>query len=153
MTLTAHILAGAIIGEKINNPYLIAISALAFHFVFDAIPHGDYINKKSTLKDSWKVFLDFLIGITLLTILLSLTGIRPETKLGNIILAVSFSLLPDFTSFLHRFCGAKFLSPIKNFHESLHRQENGSFERAFTLRNSKFELIILLISTVLILYF
>jgi hypothetical protein len=153
MTLAAHILAGAIIGEKINNPYAIVISSLAFHFILDAIPHGDYINKKSTLKDSWRVILDFLVGMTVLTIFLSFRQIRPEAKIENIILAVFFSLLPDFTSFLHRFCKMKFLAPIKDFHESLHRQENGSTERAFTLQNSKFEVIIVLIGAILLLYF
>jgi hypothetical protein len=41
MFLTVHATVGAIIGDKVSNPFLSFLLAIIFHFIFDMIPHGD----------------------------------------------------------------------------------------------------------------
>ena len=65
MILTTHILSGAALGANIQNPYLVATSAVALHFALDTLPHGDYLNKKSRLGEFWKVAVDFAVGFGL----------------------------------------------------------------------------------------
>ena len=42
MILLAHTITGAIIGEKISNPFLVSLIALISHFILDRIPHWNY---------------------------------------------------------------------------------------------------------------
>jgi len=46
MTITNHILAGAIIGAVIKEPALALPIAFASHFVMDALPHFGYEGNK-----------------------------------------------------------------------------------------------------------
>lgn len=41
MFITVHAATGALIGQKVKNPILAFVLALAAHFGFDMIPHGD----------------------------------------------------------------------------------------------------------------
>lgn len=46
MTITNHVLAGAIIGLIVTNPVAAVALALTSHFVMDALPHFGYAGKK-----------------------------------------------------------------------------------------------------------
>ncbi|HTE22131.1 MAG TPA: hypothetical protein VK674_03745 [Candidatus Limnocylindria bacterium] len=46
MTVTNHILAGALIGMTVHNPIVAALLAFASHFVMDALPHFGYAGRK-----------------------------------------------------------------------------------------------------------
>jgi hypothetical protein len=146
MILTTHILSGAVLGANIQNPYTVAGLAVALHFLLDMIPHGDYVNEKSTLRDWWKEAISFSTGISLLLVVFALRGIPDWLVLRNIGIGIFFSLLPDATHFMYRFMGMKFLRPIKNFHEGLHYYPNGSLRREFRLENEYWEIGIVLIS-------
>lgn len=151
MTLAAHIITGAVIGTKITNPLAIASAAVVFHFVLDAIPHGDYVNEKSTLRDWWKEAVSFSIGFSLVFFAIAVRGGIPELPiLKNILIAVFFSLLPDATTFAHRFLKIKSLRPIRKFHEGLHYYPNGSPHREFRLKNEYWEIAISLISLLIL---
>ena len=152
MTLATHIITGTVIGAKLHNPCMIAVSAIAFHFILDAIPHGDYVNEKSTLKDWCKEALSLSIGFVLVFFALSVHGIPGWPVLKNIGIAVFFSLLPDATHFMYRFLGMKFLHPIKEFHEGLHYYPNGSPHSKFRLKNEYWEIAISLISLIILVF-
>jgi len=46
MTITNHVLAGAIIGLTVSNPVAAIVLAFASHFVLDALPHFGYAGPK-----------------------------------------------------------------------------------------------------------
>ncbi len=152
MTLATHIVAGTVIGTKFNNPFLIAFVAIVLHFLLDAIPHGDYVNEKSTLRDWWKEAVSFSTGFSLVFLALAVHGIPEWPVLKNIGIAVFFSLLPDGTTFLYRFMGMKFLRPLRDFHEGLHYYPNGSPQREFRIKNEYWEICIVFISVLALLF-
>ena len=53
MLLLTHTITGAVIGEKISNPIIISLIALASHFILDSLPHSDL--KVPTKFDTWKL--------------------------------------------------------------------------------------------------
>jgi len=150
MILTTHILSGALVGAEIKNPYEIAGLAIILHFLLDLLPHGDYLNKKSSLKDFWKVGIDLLIGFLLIA---AIVFHRKETPvdilyLQNISIGIFFSLLPDGLTFLYWKMGMKFLKPIYNFHQKLHLAPDFSPKRQFRLKNNLWDILISLISLI-----
>ncbi len=147
MILTTHILSGAALGANIKNPYAVAGLAIILHFLLDLFPHGDYLNKKSRLKEFWKVVVDLAIGFSLVAAILSIRGLTSNNVLiRNIGIGIFFSLLPDATTFFYIWMKMKFLKPVKDFHESLHCHENGSPKREFRLKNNLWDILISLIS-------
>ena len=148
MILTTHILAGALIGREIKNPYEIAGLAVAVHFALDLLPHGDYLNKKSKLREFWKVAVDLAVGLGTVAAIFFLRDPISNNALymQNIAIGVFFSLLPDGTTLLYWKMGMKFLKPIKKFHEKLHRHPEFSPESEFRLKNNFLDILISLIS-------
>jgi len=128
MILFPHMLAGAVLGSRINNFAIIFIAALALHFFLDRLPHWEYTNLelgKMNLREMpfflFKAVLDFSFGIVLLWLF--------WPKLGSpiyVIFAVFVSLLPDGICFLHvaikilfKF-EVKILKKFYNFHLLIH---------------------------------
>lgn len=148
MILTTHILSGAVLGANIENPYAVAGLAVAVHFILDILPHGDYLNKKSKLREFWKVALDLTIGLGAIYAIFFVRGFTSTADLRNIIVGIFFSLLPDGTTFLYWRMGMKFLKPIKTFHEKLHFYPEFSPESEFRLKNNLFDILISLISLI-----
>ncbi|MFC1629620.1 hypothetical protein ACFL11_00100 [Patescibacteria group bacterium] len=102
MILTAHILTGAAIVTKTQNPFLGLLFAFLSHYLLDFLPHNDYSEKLKNIKERrWKksffdfslVILDFSFGVLLVflfskNLFLSLVG-------------GFFAVLPDTFSLLH----------------------------------------------------
>ncbi|OGI26622.1 MAG: hypothetical protein A2359_03755 [Candidatus Moranbacteria bacterium RIFOXYB1_FULL_43_19] len=153
MILTTHILSGAALGANIPNPYAVAGLSIVLHFLQDTLPHGDYLNKKSRLREFWKVAVDLAIGLSLVTaIVFYKNWLSDEVFLTNISTGIFFSLFPDFTTFLYRYLNMKFLRPIKDFHEGLHCYENGSRRREFRIENGFWDIFITLASLLFLLF-
>jgi hypothetical protein len=150
MILTTHILAGALIGREINNPYAVAGLAVAVHFALDLLPHGDYLNKKSKLREFWKVAVDLTVGLgTVYAIFFIRDPISNNALyIQNIAIGIFFSLLPDGTTFLYWKMGMNFLKPLKRFHEKLHCYPNSSPKREFRLKNNLFDILISLVAII-----
>jgi len=147
MILTTHILSGALIGTKIKNPFYIVIISIAVHFILDTLPHGDYLNSKSKLKEFWKVAIDLVFGLGLVFLILFSRGeISNQVLLENIAIGIFFSLFPDGTTFLYIWMKVKFLRPIKRFHEKLHFHPDLAPEREFRLKNNLWDFFISLAS-------
>jgi len=100
MLLTPHILIGAAVIAAIKNPILGLIFVLLSHYFLDLWPQTEYTIKtiragqwSSSLPDFLKVFLDILLG---LTIVFLITGYSPL-----IIAACLAAILPDGLTLLH----------------------------------------------------
>ena len=72
MVLTVHILTGAVIAAKTQNPILGLLFAFLSHYLVDTIPHEEYRIQniqggqwKNSFKDFLKIFLDILVGFFL----------------------------------------------------------------------------------------
>jgi hypothetical protein len=150
MILTTHILSGAAIGANIQNPYLVAASAFAFHFALDILPHGDYLNKKSGLREFWKVAIDLAIGLGTIAVILFF-GDPALKNNSNILIGIFFSMLPDGITFLYWKMGVKFLKPIYTFHQNLHSAPEFSPGREFHLRNNLLDILISFVSILILL--
>jgi len=146
MILTTHILSGAVLGANVQNPYAVAGLSVAVHFALDLLPHGDYLDKKSSFKEFWKVAMDLAIGLGAVAAILFFRGPTSNNNL-NIAIGIFFSLLPDGTTLLYMM-GMKFLRPIKKFHEKMHFYPDFSPERRFKLKNNLFDILISLISLI-----
>ena len=152
MILTTHILSGAVLGANVQNPYAVAGLAVAMHFALDLLPHGDYLDKKSKLREFWKVALDLAIGLGTVAAILFFRGETSTANLQNITIGIFFSLLPDGTTLLYWKMGVKFLKPIYVFHQKLHRAPDFSPKRQFRLKNNFFDILISLISLISLIF-
>jgi hypothetical protein len=150
MLLATHALTGTVIGKNINNPYLIALTALVFHFLMDTLRHGEYINLKSSLKEAWKPFLDLFIGVVVVFLMLKISP-QENWQLRNILVGFFFSILPDSLTFFYWKLKCKFLKKIIEFHNWVHRYPRFSPEREWSLRNLRNDIIISLLMIALFL--
>ncbi|MDI6778459.1 MAG: hypothetical protein QMD77_04710 [Patescibacteria group bacterium] len=150
MILTTHILSGAALGANVQNPWVVAGLSVVLHFFLDLFPHGDYLNKKSRLREFWKVAVDLTVGFSIITAAIFIRGLTSNDGLDtrNIAVGVFFSLFPDATTFFYIWMKMKFLKPVKYFHERLHRQENGSPKREFHFKNNLWDILISLVSLI-----
>lgn len=79
MTITNHILAGALIGLALPDPVVAIVVAFVSHFAMDALPHFGYAGKKG-YREALKHKLSYIVAIlTLITsfvviLLLTLNG-------------------------------------------------------------------------------
>jgi hypothetical protein len=118
MILTPHLLLGAVIAVKIQNPFLAILLAFFSHYFLDFIPHIEYSikniiekNWKKSLPDFLKLFLDFFFGIALILFF--------TNKAPIIFICSFFAILPDGMSFLNIIVKNKIL---KN-HSELHQKK------------------------------
>ena len=151
MILTTHILSGAVVGKEISNPCTVAGLSIAVHFLMDLVPHGDYLNKKSKVREFWKVALDLAIGLGTIAIILFFRDPTPK-DISNICIGIFFSLLPDGTTFLYWKMGMKFLKPIKMFHEKLHYYPEFSPGSKFCPKNNLFDVLISMAAVAILIF-
>jgi len=127
MLLLTHTITGAVIGEKISNPIIISLIALASHFILDSLPHSDL--KVPTKFDTWK-FLRILPDI-IPAILIYITFIftYPDQWL-TIHLGITCAILPDFLSlskYMPKF--QKIMAPLNNWHKKIQWQLDSNFKK------------------------
>jgi len=120
MILTTHALVGAAIGKGLASPWLIAPVSLAVHYALDVVPHGEYLDKNSTIRNTWwKVALDLLIGLSAVLFYIY-AGKVDGTEIRSIVLGVFFSLFPDFLTLLYWNAHLGFLKKAYTFNEWVH---------------------------------
>lgn len=151
MILTTHILAGSVVGKYIDQPVLVATTALALHFALDHFRHGEYLTKKSVIKDSWKTALDMGVGFGFVFLYSNFYDIPPQ-ELRNILIAVFFSLFPDALTLLYWEAKMKFLKKIYQFHVFVHRYPPFSHQRDWNLRNSINDILFSLAALVILFF-
>jgi len=124
MILLPHLLIGAAIGAKVQNLPAVFILSILSHFIADKLPHWEYLDKELTefkSKKEWlvfliKVFLDFGLGILLLSYFFWQSPLWPAVAVGALA-----SVLPDFLIFLNwLFPKTRILESYRNFHHQSH---------------------------------
>lgn len=138
MILTPHILTATVIASQTQNVWLVSILSIASHYLLDALPHYEYnikILKNDGLTETSlsgkrdskiksrariKVYADFLIGITVSSIL------AYRNDFFNLILpAIFFSMLPDGLLYLYwRYPRNSLLAKLRQFHRLIHINHN-----------------------------
>lgn len=135
MILATHALVGAAIGKNIGNPLVIIPVSLAAHYTLDTIRHGDYIENASDLKkNSWKVFLDLLIGFSIIFSIIYIKDFN-QAEVKNILLGMFFSLLPDLLTFLFWKSSLRILGVPYRFHVWIHEYFQPE-ETNFSVKNA-----------------
>ncbi len=116
MILSVHLLVGAAIATRIQNPIWGLPLAFLSHFFLDFLPHREYTTLPRDLrKERWKatpttilkIIIDFSIGVSILLILSK-----------NKILALSggfLAILPDFDSVILLFPSLLKIPPMRLF--------------------------------------
>ena len=144
MVITSHMLVGAAIGVHSPNVWAAFCFGFISHYLLDALPHWDYLDgiKISKFNQLAKIFIDFIIGSTVVVILF-----WPLSFNFNILIIFGLfgALLPDFIEFFYTNFKIKLLRPLSLFHNKIHYYKKTSF-----LKGSISLIIVLIISIVLI---
>ncbi len=153
MILTTHALTGAALGKYIHNPILLVIMAIVMHFTLDTFRHGEYLNRRSTVKNTWwKIVTDLLIGngIVLAYILIQ----HPPTEIIiSMLLGTFFSMFPDLLTVCYWKLHFKFLEKIFNFHAWVHPYPKGDSRYDWKLRNAANDIIFSTIAIIILFTF
>ncbi len=131
MILFPHMLAGAIIGSEVSNYPLLILLSFSFHYIFDKIPHWDYLprniselNTKGWVLFMSKVTIDLLAGLVFIWIIFD-----SSPDLVRILTGTFFGILTDGLMLLNILTKQKnnLLKWIENFHRKFHFQ---NYEKA-----------------------
>lgn len=153
MILTTHALTGAVIGKYIKNPWLVVALAIIAHFIMDTFRHGEYVevfSKNTSIKNSgWKVALDFLIGLIIVSVIIHLQPLA-AWQIKNMYIGATASVLPDLVTALYWKFRWNFLKKYYEFHTWVHKYPRKSPERQWNLRNAANDIVISFIDIVLL---
>ncbi len=134
MILSVHLLAGAAIGSKVKNYWVIFILALISHFVLDAIPHWEYTGLGTNISGdvfmavTVKALLDILIGVIVIGCLFKSSRLARPTLWGAF-----GTLLPDGLIFTYALAQVffnwhlAFLTYPIAFHNKVHFTDGTTF--------------------------
>lgn len=125
MLLLTHVITGAVIGQKINDPIIISTIALASHFILDSLPHSDL--KVPEKFDTWKLLGILPDIIPSILVYIAFIFTFPDQWL-YIHLGITFAILPDFLSlskFIPKF--RNIMSPLNKWHKKIQWQLNTTF--------------------------
>jgi hypothetical protein len=96
MLLTNHVLTGALLGLAIDNPYVLAPTAVASHLVLDMTPHFGYITAKNGAQTRAPMFI--MLGALDFPAALAVTAaacLAWPSRLPSILIGVLGATLPD----------------------------------------------------------
>jgi len=145
MILAPHLLLGATIALKVQNPVLAIILALLSHYLLDFIPHIEY-NIKNIKERQWhkagpeirNVLFDFLAGVLLIFF-------STDNTLFVYICAF-VALIPDFLTFLNIALPNKILELHSAIHQKkIHFLKNKKISKFWRVSSQIITIIILLI--------
>ena len=128
MYLTVHAVAGALIGNQINNPYLAFILGFASHFILDRIPHKDpaspedFLNSSLKLSKKMKQFIAVMIIDVSLVAFFTLLFFRRDIVIypNPVAAGIIGAILPDAIAGLYFLTNNKYLAKFQRIHEKIH---------------------------------
>ena len=137
MILTTHALVGAAVGKYVHSPLMQILILIPLHYILDIFRHGEYLNKKSTFRNTtWKVTLDLFTGGAIILFAIYSKNFSQAVSL-SIITGAFISMFPDLLTVLYWKLNFKFLKKIYQFHQFVHgRFADESPQREWTLRNA-----------------
>jgi len=155
MILATHALVGAVIGKNIENPWIIIILSLVFHYIVDFIKHGEYVetfDSKVAFRNTWwKVVLDFSVGLAVILFIINFKNFD-ATITRNIFIGMFFSMLPDSFTLIYWKTRWKSFEKLYKFHSWCHRLPRFSPERDWKLHNEIYEITIFFASIAILLF-
>ena len=131
MYLTAHALAGALIGETTGNIFISFILGFISHFILDAIPHQetgsgegffDGLFGREKFSKSSKIF-GLILFLDLTVLSLSAYFLYSLGAFNNLTPAIAGALggiMPDFLNGLYFTTKNKCLGYFSNLHHQIH---------------------------------
>lgn len=153
MILTTHALTGAALGKYIHNPWLLIPMAIIMHYTLDTFRHGEYLNRQSTVKNTWwKVAIDLILGNEIVLTYIIIQN-PPNEVIIPILLGAFFSMFPDLLTVLYWKLHFNFLGKIFNFHAWVHPYPKGDSRYNWTLRNALNDIIFSVIAIILLFAF
>ena len=133
MILSTHFVTGTAVASLTDSPELLVVSALVLHFLLDMIPHWEYMEELTELKQKkaqLKLALDIIVGPVLILALVLFSYGTDFKKLFWFFLAGTVSVLPDGCSFLYFiFPRNKLLARIYRFHEFVHNKRSVGWKK------------------------
>jgi len=132
MILTAHIITSGTVGELIGNPAGAFVVGIILHFILDAIPHYDTVDKIPQFSRRQIAFTttEIIIGILMLLFVIRL-------PLNRTILNSAFAwgalggMIPDLLDNVpfweKRFQATKIGSKFHHFHCTIHKKQPSFF--------------------------
>ncbi len=163
MTLTTHVVAGALVGAVASqNLAFAAFAAFMSHLLLDSIPHWDYTlttskeDKKNRLNndmtvgvkdfyiDLLKISFDFGLGMVIAA--LAFKSLSPEIFTGAMVGAL-FGVLPDPLQFVYWKLRPRILEPLQRFHLYIHARTRLNNRPVFGILSQVAIIIIILILT------
>lgn len=119
MTGATHMLVGAALGKKFQDPGKVAGLAFSSHFLLDAIPHNDYIYFYLGGNPFSLGMVSGITGIATILILIFVLKGKAWRKIG--VWGAFFGVLPDFiTNLTYRFGYQDFWFNL--LHRGIHTQ-------------------------------
>jgi len=97
MLLTNHTLTGVLLGLSIDNPVLLAPTAVASHLVLDATPHFATESMKKSFPNGWQFKLAGAIDFTVSVAVTVAACLIWPARAVNIVIGVVGACLPDLT--------------------------------------------------------
>lgn len=124
MVILPHMLAGAVIGTRVRNIWLIFILSWLSHYLLDFLPHWDYLAELdlTNLGHLARIAVDLILGIILVLIL-----IRSHSKKWVILVGIVAVLLPDILNVVYDTFNFQWLEPLVLFHHKIHLFKGLSF--------------------------
>ena len=125
MTITNHILAGAVIGLAVKNPAVAVALAFASHFVMDALPHFGYAGRKG-YAEVLRHNLSYLVAVVTLVTTLAVIAVLALHGQWLAIFAGLVAASPDAAGLYNWLAyekrGKRATGLLELFHVKFHRQ-------------------------------
>lgn len=96
MTILTHTIIGSLVGAQSPNLLVAAIGGIVSHFIFDVIPHNDYLYYfYKPNKNPYTSLVSKIILVTTIIYLLSIIIFMPQQKSVLSLTGSVFAMLPD----------------------------------------------------------
>ncbi len=143
MLLLAHTATGAVIGQKIDSLFIVAILGFISHFVLDHVPHWNYsVPKNFTVRTFINILPDIIPSVLIYFVFISAF---PDQWL-SISVGVAGAILPDFLILSKYFKKLSVVfKPLNHFHERIQGHLPKSIEIPIGLFNQVLYLGILIV--------
>lgn len=114
MILSAHIIAGSLIGKYVKRSWQVVLLSIIIHLAMDAIPHWEYkIRSISTAREWKKILFDISAGFAIGFLIVRQIN-------ANIILGIFFSVIIDGFEFAYIKWKLKIAKPVARLHHWVH---------------------------------
>lgn len=130
MIITAHLIAGGAAGELVGNPTTAFLTGIILHFILDAIPHYDTVDKIPQFSRRQIAFTstEIIVGILILIFVIKLPLDRSILN-NNFAWGALGGMIPDLLDnvpfWQNKFMATKFGKKFHHFHHAIHQKQPG----------------------------